>query len=149
MDPEKAIFSPWGPGFGPQIQFFISRLPELRFRSSKACTTRIWPLWTYFSNFVTCCDNPVPVWHLPWRNMMSWFWTYGAVTAPKSQTLYLDFPRSLIIIPRHAGPKYILCGSINSMSWPLVTIQYRCDTSPDVIWCHDFGPTAPLRRQNL
>ena len=25
------------------------------------------------------------------------------------------------------------------MLWPIVTIQYRCDTSRDVIWCHDFG----------
>ena len=62
----------------------IPRLPKLRFRSSKDYRTWIWSLWTYLFNVVTYCDNPVPLWRLPWRNMMSWFWTYGAITAPKS-----------------------------------------------------------------
>ena len=39
--------------------------------------------------------------------------------------------------------------SIHSISWPLVTIQCQYLISRDVIWCHDFGSTAPLRRQTL
>ena len=69
--PKKNRFSPWGPVFGTPNQFFIFRLPELRFRSSKACRTQIWSLWTSFFNFVICCDDQVPVWHLRRRNMMS------------------------------------------------------------------------------
>lgn len=30
-----------------------------------------------------------------------------------------------------------------------MVFQYRCDTSRDLIWCHDFGPTSTLRPQNL
>ena len=58
-------------------------------------------------------------------------------------------PWSLSIVPKHAGPRYTLYESIHSISWPLVTIQCQYYTWRDVIWCHDFGSTAPLRRQTL
>ena len=58
----------------PNTQFVISQLPGLRCGSSKACRTWLWPLWTSIFSFVTFCDNLVPVWHLPWHNMISWFW---------------------------------------------------------------------------
>ena len=35
-----------------------------------------------------------------------------------------------------------------SISWPLVAIQYWCDTSGNVIWCHDFM-ILDLRRRYI
>ena len=81
-----------------------------------------------------------------------WCHDFGPTAPLRRQnlkTLYLDFPRSLSIVPKHAGPRYTLYESIHSISWPLVTIQCQYYTWRDVIWCHDFGSTAPLRRQTL
>ena len=78
-------FWTYGAVGAPNTQFFISRLSGLCFRSSKACKTWIWSLWTSMFNLVTCCDNPVQVWHILWRNTVSWFWAYGVVWAPNSQ----------------------------------------------------------------
>ena len=92
--PKTPCFS-LGPIFGAPNNFFIPWLLELRFRSSQAYMTYLCePLYS----LLTYCDNPAPVWHLPWHNMMPWFLTYGAVTAPKSQTVYSDFPRFLITV---------------------------------------------------
>ena len=52
-------------------------------------------------------------------------------------------------LSKHVGPIYDLFGHLFSILWPVVTIQYWCGISRDVIWCHDFGPTAPLQRQNF
>ena len=62
---------------------------------------------------------------------------------------YLGFSSSVSGHLKLIGPGYGLFGPLYSILWPIVTIQYRCDTSRDVLWCHDFGPTAPLRPQNL
>ena len=41
----------FGPIGAPIAQFVISWLPELRFRSSKAFRTWLWPLWTHVFHF--------------------------------------------------------------------------------------------------
>ena len=67
---------------------------------------------------------------------------------PQISFLYLGFPSSVLGHPKLIGPRYDLCGHLYSIFWPIVTIQYQCDTSLDIIWWHDFWPTAPLRQQN-
>ena len=47
------------------------------------------------------------------------------------------------------GPGHGLSGHMSTISRPVVTFQYRCDTSRDIIWCHDFGPLALLGSQML
>ena len=68
---------------------------------------------------------------------------------PQINCSYLGFPTSVLGHPKHIGPGYDLCGPLYLILWPILTIQYRCDTSRDVIWCHDFGPTTMLWHQNL
>ena len=95
--PQKTHFSLWGPFWGPQINVsylgFLSSVlgyPKLIGPGYGLCG----PLYS----ILTYCDDSVPVWHLSFHTMMPWILTYGAVTAPKSQTVYSDFPRFLIII---------------------------------------------------
>ena len=66
-----------------------------------------------------------------------------------SKYAYLGSLSSVLGHSKHVGPGNGLSGHLFSFLSPFGTIQYQCDTSRDVIRCHDFGPTAPLRRQNL
>ena len=73
------------------------------------------------------------------------FWPTAPLRPRMLKFAYLDFPRSNFINPKHIGPGYATFRHMYLISWPKVTFQYRCETSRDVIWCHDFWPTAPLR----
>ena len=54
-------FWPYGPVMTPKSHFFTSRLPELRFRSSNACTYYLeCLLWNLLLSFVDLCDISVP-----------------------------------------------------------------------------------------
>ena len=74
---------------------------------------------------------------------------WGQCLGPQIKCSYLGFPSSVLGNPKLLGPGCGLCGPLYSIFWPFVTIQYQCDISRDIIWCHDFCPTAPLRRQHL
>ena len=156
---------------------------------------------------MTFSNNPVPVWHPQWSNMMSWFWAQDAVMPPNAQNLssrlleVRDFhskarrmhkflfycitrkaytwsyicingnsthmqllhliPNSCTYLIIHVlvfiwslGPARFtdwfltLSASICLISRLVLTIQYQCDNSCGVIWCHDFRPTASFRHQN-
>ena len=91
----------------PNTQFIISRLPGLRFRSSKACRTWLWPLWTPIFSFVTFTDNPAPAWQLLSHNMMSWVWVPGALLGRQTLDLScLGFLGSVSDHPKQVGPGY-------------------------------------------
>ena len=124
--------------------FVVSRLSEPYFRSSKACRTRVWPLWTHVFNFLICCDNPVPVWYLPWHNMMSWSLVPGTPLGLQTLALsYFGFKSSVLGgQSKRVWPEYSLFGHMSLNSRPVVTIQDRCDTSCDTIWCYDVGSLA-------
>ena len=142
LTPKNPFFS-GGPFLGPQCNISYLGFPSSVLGHSK----HVGPgnglsghLFSFLWPFVTIqyqCDTS--------RDVI-WCHDFGPTAPLRRQnlkTLYLDFPRSLIIVPKHSGPRYTLYGSINSISRPPVTIQCRCYTWRDVIWCHDFGSTAP------
>ena len=77
------------------------------------------------------------------------FSPWAPVFGPQINFSYLGFLGSNLGHPKLIGLGYDICKSLYSSLWTIVTIQYRCDTSRGVIWCHDFGPTALLLRRYL
>ena len=51
----------------------------------------------------------------------------------RKKEFYKMFSSSILGHLKLIGPEYILCGPLYSILGPIVTIQYRCDASRDVI----------------
>ena len=105
----------------------ISRLPAVRFARSKACNTSQNVFLTHSDSFSMSQDNSVPVWHLPWHDMMSWLWVPRTPLGLQTLALsYLDFLSSILGNPKHVGPWYGLFGHIinvipNSCIYSIIT----------------------------
>ena len=82
-----------------------------------------------------------------WPRKKRFFLPGRPLLGPEHNFSYLGFPGSVLGNSKYVGPGCDLSGHIFSVLWPVMIIQYRCDTSRDVIWRRDFGPTAPLRYQ--
>ena len=132
----------------PNTWFIISRLPVLRLRSPKACRTLLWSLWTYLylqflsRPFVTIKYNTGVTPPVTWYDVM--IMSLAPLGPQTLDLLYPGFPSSDLGHPKNGGPSYGLFRHLCLISWPSVIIQYQCDASRVVLWCHGLGPTAPL-----